>query len=365
MAQTRIYSLDYLRGLAALAIMFFHLTSWTYGKYNSEDLMGRIGIYGVSVFYILSGLTLYLIYFNTLKPEWRNLITFGIKRTFRIFPLLWLTVGLTLWFTPKLLETHSLFLSLTGLFGFLKPADGIGTGVWSIGNEFVFYTVFPVLVLIGQKSRPLFLIIAAILISLTFYFAFFVFDVGKPIAPQWPAYVNPLNQLVLFVGGMLLGYFFLKFPNLKFPIWLPLLVLAAAWLLFIFYPASGDRIALVAGWNRVFFLLFSFLICGAVYFLNFKLPTFLHRPLTLTAEISFGLYLLHPIVYFFFTKHAPVNLKEIDPALLVLGIAVLAYIFSWLAFRFIEIPVVNLGKFFTEKLKKTPSAKNPGQVPFL
>ena len=65
---SRIYSLDYLRGITALAIMFFHLTSWTFGKYNAEDLMGRIGLYGVSVFYILSGLTLSLIYSESLKP---------------------------------------------------------------------------------------------------------------------------------------------------------------------------------------------------------------------------------------------------------------------------------------------------------
>ena len=117
--------------------------------------MGRIGLYGVSVFYILSGLTLYLIYINSLKLDWRSLLTFGIKRSFRIYPLLRLTVALTLWLNPKLYNPTDLFLSVTGLFGFLKPAGGLGTGVWSIGNEFVFYTVFPILILIAQFNRKL------------------------------------------------------------------------------------------------------------------------------------------------------------------------------------------------------------------
>ena len=43
----RIYSLDYLRGLAAVGIMVYHYLSWTLGKYQADTIMGRIGIYGV------------------------------------------------------------------------------------------------------------------------------------------------------------------------------------------------------------------------------------------------------------------------------------------------------------------------------
>jgi peptidoglycan/LPS O-acetylase OafA/YrhL len=293
------------------------------------------------------------------------LLTFGIKRTFRIYPLLWLTVGLTLLITPKLYNPTDFLLSITGLFGFVKPAAGLGTGVWSIGNELVFYTTFPILILVAQFSRPLFLGIAAILIGISVYFGFYVLTETQPIAKQWPWYVNALNQMVLFVGGMLIGYLALKFPEKRPAFWLIVTVIIAAWLLFIFYPAYGDRITLVAGWNRVIFLSLSFLICGAVFYLNYQLPAFLHKPLALTAEISFGLYLLHPIVYFFATAHFQNQIEGLDPTVLVLIIAVLAYAFSYLAFRFIEMPVVNLGKIFTEKLKIGPSTKKHGENPFL
>ena len=362
---SRIYSLDYLRGITALAIMFFHLTSWTFGKYNAEDLMGRIGLYGVSVFYILSGLTLSLIYAESLKPTKQSLLTFGIKRTFRIYPLLWLTVGLTLYLSPKLYNSTDFFLSITGLFGFVKPAAGFGTGVWSIGNELVFYTTFPILILVAQFSRPLFLILSAILVRISLYFAFFIFEANLPIAKQWAWYVNPLNQMVLFVGGMLLGFAALQFPDKKPAVWLTVVIIIAAWLLFIFYPASGDRITLVMGWNRLIFLALSFLICGGVYFLNYRLPGMLHKSLTLTAEISFGLYLLHPVVYFFLLKHFKEQLKGLDQTILVLMVAVLAYLVSYLAFRFVEMPVVNLGKNYTDKLKIGASTKKHREKPFI
>lgn len=362
---SRIYSLDYLRGITALAIMFFHLTSWTFGKYNAEDLMGRIGLYGVSVFYILSGLTLYLIYINSLKPEWRSLLTFGIKRTFRIYPLLWLTVGLTLLISPKLYNPTDFWLSITGLFGFVKPAAGLGTGVWSIGNELVFYTVFPILILIARFSQKFFLVISSLFIAVSLYFAFFVLKINLPINKQWHWYVNSLNQMVLFVGGIVLGFFLQQFPDKKPATWATLLVLISGFLLFTYYPAAGDRIVLVAGWNRVVFLALSFLICTAVYFLNFRLPAFLHKPLTLTAEISFGLYLLHPIVYFFLTLKFATYTERLNHQILVLLIAGLAYVLSYMAFRFIEIPVVNLGKIFTENLKNAPSTKKQRKNSFI
>jgi peptidoglycan/LPS O-acetylase OafA/YrhL len=365
MPPNRIYSLDYLRGVTALAIMFFHLTTWSIQPYMAEDLMGRIGLYGVSVFYILSGLTLFLIYIQSLKPTWRSLLTFGIKRTFRILPLLWLTVGLSILLMKDSPSASEVFLSVTGLFGFIKPAAGIGTGVWSIGNEVVFYTVFPVLILIAQFNRKLFLFVSALLIAGSFYYAFLVFKEKLPLAKQWAIYVSALNQMVLFVGGMIFGFLALKFNRKKPSLFVLLTILLAAILAFIFYPATGDRIALVYGWNRVVFLILAFIICGSVYYLNYRLPAFLHKPLTLTAEISFGLYLLHPVVYHFVIDKFKSEIADLEPTQLVLIIAIISYIFSYLAFRLIEMPVVNIGKFFTEKLKSPATGKKAGPVTFL
>ncbi len=60
----RIESLDWLRGLMAIAIMFYHLTSWHITPLDSSSVLGRLGIYGVSVFFILSGLSMAVVYSN-------------------------------------------------------------------------------------------------------------------------------------------------------------------------------------------------------------------------------------------------------------------------------------------------------------
>ena len=84
----RIESLDYLRGLMALSVMIYHYISWGAGPIGSEHLLGKLGIYAVSMFYILSGLSLGLVYYGRITSA-SDIGSFMIKRVFRIFPLFW------------------------------------------------------------------------------------------------------------------------------------------------------------------------------------------------------------------------------------------------------------------------------------
>ena len=58
----RVNNLDYLRGVCATCIMIFHYQTDLVGIPNSSSFLGKMGIYGVAIFYILSGLTLYHVY---------------------------------------------------------------------------------------------------------------------------------------------------------------------------------------------------------------------------------------------------------------------------------------------------------------
>jgi peptidoglycan/LPS O-acetylase OafA/YrhL len=86
---SRLHGLDYLRGIAALGIMVYHYSSWTIGERPASSVLGRIGIYGVAIFYILSGQALSFNYNNQLNPTISSLKNFYKKRAYRIFPLFW------------------------------------------------------------------------------------------------------------------------------------------------------------------------------------------------------------------------------------------------------------------------------------
>jgi len=206
----RLYNLDYLRGLAAFGIMIYHYFSWSFGIFSADTFMGRIGVYGVSIFYVLSGLTLYYVYYDKIKLSRQDIASFFKKRIFRIFPLLWLITFASIILSRKIPDFYNLFLNLTGLFGFVKWDAYFSTGVWSIGNELVFYVFFPFFILFAKSNKSLLIILSTILFSLYLYFAFIKLNPEIQLSEQWRSYVNPLNQVFLFLGGFLIGLLFNK-----------------------------------------------------------------------------------------------------------------------------------------------------------
>lgn len=290
----RLHNLDYLRGIAAFGIMIYHYLLWTIGEFPSESFMGRVGIYGVSIFYVLSGLTLYYVYYDNIKFTKNSLYGFYKKRIFRLFPLLWIVTLIAIALTGKTPDFFDVFLNLTGLFGFVKWDMYFSAGIWSIGNELVFYTFFPFFILFTKSFKPLMVATVVIIFTLYLYFAFIKLDSNVVLSEQWRNYINPLNQVFLFLGGFLVAHF-LKNVKAKNSISIP--TLFSGLLLFVFYPAEGDNINLVTGANRIIFTCSCFLICIGFYKLSIKAPNVIHKPLTMLGKTSYSVYLLHPIVY--------------------------------------------------------------------
>ena len=343
--QSRFHTLDYLRGLAALSIMLYHYAGFVYGHFEADTLLGRLGVYGVSIFYILSGLTLYLVY----NKRWDNsLVTikeFALKRVFRIFPLMWAVVLGAVLLNGQIPNIEKLALNLTGLFGFIRPTAYLSMGMWSIGNELVFYAFFPVLMFLLKKHSSLFLTFVAALCLVYGYFAFSVLDQSKTLAEQWGLYINPLNQVALFALGVVMGYCFKKVTVSVNGAGALLLLGAAA---FVFYPTEGDAINLVAGVNRIAFTAIMAVICFSFYKLPVRLPNWIHKPLTLLGEVSYGVYLLHPLVWSAITFALGIAHIEI-PILLKLAFAVpVTFILSYLVYNYFEKYFIKLGKRFTQ-----------------
>ena len=297
----RLFTLDYLRGLAAFGIMMYHYLGWSYGHFDAASFMGRLGVYGVAVFYVLSGLTLYHVYYHKTAIDMSSFKDFFIKRLFRIFPLLWLVMLITTVFITKDKPgTYELFLNFTGLFSVLEWDEYIGVGVWSIGNELVFYLFFPFFILLSRRNIYLFYTLCAALLALYVYFAFYVLYETQALTSQWAYFINPLNQVFLFLGGYLIGFWFNKW-NISRGTSFILIALAA--LLFVVYPVEGNVIHLVTDSTRLVFTALCFTVCFAFYKLDFKLPAVADYYLKMLGEVSYSLYLLHPIVWFF-TKAA-------------------------------------------------------------
>lgn len=292
-ARPRLPGLDYLRGLAAFGIMTYHYTSWTFGEQPANSFLGRVGIYGVAIFYILSGQTLSYIYSSRLQLVFTDLWGFYKKRFFRIFPLLWLATLLSILISKRVPNSADVFLNLTGLFGLVKWDVYFATGAWSIGNELCFYLIFPLLIFIINKHRISFFSIISLVASFFYYFAFHILNPGIPLAEQWHFYTNPLNHFLFFCGGVTIGNFIQ--PN-ALGVNQSIFASLVGLIIFVLLPIHGNAIELVTGPNRLFFTISCFLLCYS-FFRSAHAPALIDKPLVRLGQASYSLYLLHPLVY--------------------------------------------------------------------
>ena len=339
---SRLKSLDWIRGLMALSIMLYHIRD----RYECGTVLGRLGVYGVSIFFILSGLSMGIAYDRYIK-DLRTSGSFFIRRIFRIWPLLWLAIAFVAFSayrhgTP--VGAGELLLNLTTLFGFVAPAHYMNMGAWSIGNEMVFYALTPLLIGAYHLRRWLgnSITLAAILVGVLF--AFRLLDPAIPVASQWATYVNPLNNLFLYCMGLAIYYTFrdAKIANAWY-----IGLLAAAVALFIFYPSSGDQIHVIAGVARVALSMASAVLVLVFWKCPPRLPGFIGNPLEQLGVATYGVYLLHPLVLQWTQKRMEV-LGIHKPLLSGALVVVVTVTFALFTFRFLESPLIKLGKRLTQ-----------------
>ncbi len=189
-----------------------------------------------------------------------NVGRFALARVARLAPL-WLVVIAVSVVLFNRTNPVDILLNLTGLFGFMSPgATSIATGGWSIGIEVVCYVLFPLLTRLSVRGLAV-LTIAAL--ALRFSWIALVWPPGATLAEVWVPYHQVPSFFVFFVAGMLLA------RRVHFSEW-----------------------------------------CGAKA-----------RYATILGDMSYGVYLLHPIVHML--TDSPITTLVLTPTLALLVRAVL------------------------------------------
>jgi exopolysaccharide production protein ExoZ len=344
-AKERLVSLDYLRGFAALGIMIYHYSTWSFGKFDSETLLGKIGIYGVSIFYVLSGLTLYKVYYNKMKSTFTEIADFYVKRFFRIFPLLWVVTIIT-FVLSRSTNWYQLFLNLTGLFGFIDWSGHIAIGAWSIGNELVFYLFFPIFIFLSKWSKTSLFILSFFLLVIYMAFAFYFVSPNLSISQQKNLYMHPLNQVFLFLGGFLIGYFF---DNKYFPVWKLMLIMILALAVFIFWPVYGDMVNLIVGMPRIVLTCVCIVVCFCFLKMRFILPNFANKVLARLGEATYSIYLLHPIIWSLVLVVSKRTFQLNKPFQIAVSISITLFV-SYICYSKFETFFIGVGKKASKSL---------------
>jgi peptidoglycan/LPS O-acetylase OafA/YrhL len=138
----RLAEVDALRGVAALAVVAYHLTTRfqeLFSGHGRPALSFPDGHYGVNLFFIISGFVIFMTLQRTTRP-----LDFVVSRFSRLFPAYWVSIALTLAIThslglPGKLVDFSTGLAnmamVHGLFG-VAHVDGV---YWTLEVELLFY----------------------------------------------------------------------------------------------------------------------------------------------------------------------------------------------------------------------------------
>lgn len=131
----RFNGLDHLRALAIVLVLLYHYRAFKHPVWI--ETVGRFGLTGVDLFFVLSGFLISGQLFKDMKNGGSiDVKTFYIKRFFRIFPPYFFTVFLYFTF-PVFREREALpslwkFVSFTQNYGLDVINQGTFSHAWSL-----------------------------------------------------------------------------------------------------------------------------------------------------------------------------------------------------------------------------------------
>ncbi len=301
----RIDVIQLLRGLAALMVCCFHMKGIL-----KDSLWGKMlfqnGSLGVPLFFMISG---FILYVTTSKAQIKPAFIgkFALKRLLRIVPLYYLLTlvylavhsNLSLYLIDNPRWLMPMFFFYPSYLGFTGPSYGfppLAVG-WSLNYELYFYLLLAITMFAGKWRWMLF---SGIILVSVFIVPLITNGYVMQHLSQWYAYPLPYFSLMtnpvllFFLAGVGLGWFHQVKHPLKHRFLADLLVLLAA-ANFIFTYLAFYQI--FPGFWSSFFN--SGVLLFAIIWRNKIKPFEPKRWLIYLGDISFSLYLIHPIVLSF------------------------------------------------------------------
>lgn len=357
--KTRIRSLDGLRFLAALGVLWIH--TWTaFGNprfyIGSIDITSflAIGGNGVDLFFVISGFCMYYFYANKTDFSYHDYARFIKKRWFRLSPAFYAaTVAYLIIINNYGAIFGKLFTSVFYLNS-LIPNYNITAHFWTLGVEWQFYLLVPFILIYQHKIgfRNIF--------STMFCTLFLAAVISVFIFKNNPDWVT--NQIVFrgveFGGGVIVAKLMLSdLPHLKYrTLWLiTSLVIIFAGRVLLSKPVLG---LLPYHYNLLKLVGFTIMGCGfsALLYLTLTSDGWLGKILGNTffkdlGKISYSFYLWHvaiiPVAISAFKTLLPGTNGLAAPVITTVIATALLYPVSLLSYNLLEKPFFKQGNLTT------------------
>ena len=340
MNKSRRVDIDFLRGIAVISVIIFHLDPGFFPR----------GYLGVDLFFVISG---YLITKSILKSYQSNSFKFSefyLRRIKRILPVLLVVLFISSFFALIILLTSDLKRfteSLISSLGFVSNFYFWITGgyfatnnqlkpllhLWSLSVEEQFYLFYPIfLYIIFKFFKSLNLRLIAVIIVSIFSFSLTLFFIlkGASVPQQAIFFLSPFRVWQFGIGAI-----FAFLPNLQ----LKNIIIDSIYLLFAIFLIFFNF------FNKISFLPEASIMClGASLILyksinekNYLSEIFRIKPMIFIGIISYSLYLWHwPVISFL--KY--IYIEKITLTHMLFSVA-LIFCLSFLSWKFVEQPFLH------------------------
>lgn len=338
-----------------MLVVAYHIKTNAYDSVSEKNIFEFLftsGAFGVDLFFIISG---FIIAFSTERRQDNNAINYIVKRFFRIYPLLFVTVLIYIIINPVYLKAEvikSLFF-INRDYG--KPAPFFGYNVlfpaWSLSYEVYFYCIFGLAMFISHSKR-IFICSLLLLIPSVFLQLIFNSSISLKGGMQLEGVIhNSLNffaspMMYEFIVGMVMFRIMHFFSNLSH---YKLISMSLFILFLLCYLTTYHYTVGLYGFGIWALLLIS---AALIWEKNNMLPT--NQFLNFFGDISYSLYLSHAVIMQIMIRfHDYLPLYEKNSPLKFFELLILSIALAYFLHKLVERPMLKVGsltaKFFNTK----------------
>lgn len=303
MTRNNLSSIQALRGLAALSVMFFHF------RWNIDlsypgmgDKLFGWGAIGVDLFFIISGFVITLSA-SKLNPGLSSVTYFLKHRAKRILPAYFfillvsflLSGAMSTFHYPEKVNNLISALTFTPMFESNAPFyiedDGFYGVRWTLNYEVIFYVVMAFCLITKYRWLMLFgifslsLVVAPIYTGQALTLSVSGYQFGTPF---FNLITNPI--ILTFLMGVAFGLVYPYTKDLGAKSRIAILILSLLLVGFFELPTpSVGHGVMISGW-------YLFILFVAIVLNDESISKYIPRSLVTLGEISFSLYLIHSLM---------------------------------------------------------------------
>jgi peptidoglycan/LPS O-acetylase OafA/YrhL len=351
--------LNGLRAIAALAVVFSHATlsmasfglnPFVFGTYpDGNPLTTLLAGFGVSIFFALSGFLITYLLMQEKSFGSISINNFYMRRILRIFPLYYLYLILAV-VTTLIFGIHFEVKSLLFYIFFSANVPFIlGGGIplllhyWSLGVEEQFYAFW---VWVIKKSKSILASVTLLLAGLMILkCSLRVFDIYYHAGQMnWLYQIMNITRFQCMAIGAIGAIFYFQRNKIILSLIGSRVCQLASWIIIFFVLINKFHIASFLD-NEILSVVTVFLIIGQAKQKN-RIINLDNRILEFIGKRSYGIYVWHPLVIFYFAQILPKFHSSLASPLaysiIYLGTFILTVAVASISYNFFEKKFLNM-----------------------